>query len=243
MNKQKFLLFILGYCIFCSVSFSSYAGNVFLKSVIVNPSKTKTQKARIKAFLPKEATPDDVVDLGDLKIDYDIDKELYYVYKEVTLKPGESLKRQVEIKDIWMISDIELEELINKGKDGLDKLKKTIYYESAADFLKDMEVKKLDILDTQNKAVNSLPQKHISVYRKNIERLSKVKELLENLEKMVIKTEISGGLETKRVFVKASWKVILAVVFALGFVSFVFFIVWHKQTEEKVVPPREDGDD
>ncbi len=236
MNKQKSFLFILGCFIFGFLSFPSYAGNVFLKAVIVNPSKTKTQEARIKAFLPKEVTPDNIVDLGDLKIDYDINKELYFVYKEVTLKPGESLARQVEIKDVWFILEIELEELIVQGKEVLDKFKNTIYYETAAEIFKNMEEKKIDIIDNQNQAVDTLPQKHISVYRQNMEKLIEIKANLTNLEKMLMKTKISEGSGAGRVFVKASWKVILGVVFALGFLSLVFFMIWSKQVEEKEQP-------
>jgi len=41
--------------------------------VVVNPSKTKTQTVPIKTYLPKEVTPDAIVNLDGLEIEFDSD--------------------------------------------------------------------------------------------------------------------------------------------------------------------------
>jgi hypothetical protein len=49
-------------------------GGIKLRVVAVNPSKDKVQKVPIKIFLPKEVIPDDIVDMGELKVGYDSHK-------------------------------------------------------------------------------------------------------------------------------------------------------------------------
>jgi len=98
--------------------------NIVLKTVVVNPSQTKTQTALLKAYLPKEVKPEDIVELGDLKVDYDIEKSLYYVYKECELAPGESISRSIEIKDVWIISRTELEALTSRAKELVEALRR-----------------------------------------------------------------------------------------------------------------------
>lgn len=247
MIRRGFLLLISGYFVFCLYSGDVYCkGNVILKSLIVNPSKTTTQRALLKAYLPKEATPDDIIDLGDLKIDYDIDKELYYVYKEVDLEPGESASRYVEIKDVWIIRKIDLDALVAKSKDDLQKLKETAYYNTAAGIVQAIEDKSMEILSDQDKALDALPQKHIAVYRENAAKMEMMKSLLASLDEMVLKLKLSGGSggEVKRIFVKASWRVIMGVIIALGVFSFIFFLIWHKQAglgEEKKEEPEQES--
>ena len=70
--------------------------------VIVNPSTTKTQTVPIKMYLPQEVTPDSILSLDNLNLEYDSTKFMYYVYKDdVILKPSETKTFIVEIKDVW----------------------------------------------------------------------------------------------------------------------------------------------
>ena len=209
--------------------------NVVLKSVVVNPSKTKTQKAMLKAYLPEEATPEDVVDLGDLKIDYDIDKTLYYVHKEFELGPGESVVRAVELKDIWLIDRLELDTLTGKARELAEKLKGTDYFAVGLQMQRDIEAKSVEILNKQTATMDALPQTHIAAYRDNKKMMLAIKDMVAKLENMVIESKFVHPSAAEKVSVKATWWVILAVIIALGLLSVVFFVIWHRQASEEIL--------
>ena len=226
MSRKWLVTFILGIilCVYAQEANCSIA----LKSVVVNPSRTKTQKATLKAYLPKEAKPEDILDLGDLKIDYDLEKGLYFVYKQFELKPGEGELRKVEIKDIWIIAESELTALSNKAKEIVEKLKDSEFFEDAVALMKQIEEKQADIIKTQNDALDTIPQEHIAVYRLNVDKMDEIKANIAKLEKMFLEYNLAKGRAGK-VSVKASWFVILSVIIALGVISFAFFFIWHQQ--------------
>ncbi len=239
MSKRNWLISILIAVSLCLCVRETEA-SVILKALVVNPSKTKTQTAVLKAYLPKEAKPEDVTDLGDLKIDYDITKALYYVYKEFELAPGESVSRSIRIRDIWVIPKAEIDDLNSQAKELVEKLKNTAYFETAATFQNDIESKSSEILNKQEKAMNALPQTHIAVYRENVERLDSIKTKLAKLERMLVEAKAAApGVAMKRVSVRATWWVILAVIISLGLLSIVFFIIWHRQAGIVTVKQKE----
>ncbi len=62
-----------------------------LRIVAVNPSKDKVQKVPIKIYMPKEVIPDDIIDMGQLKVGYDSEKSMYFAYDDAAeLKPLET---------------------------------------------------------------------------------------------------------------------------------------------------------
>ena len=204
--------------------------NITMKTLVVNPSKTKIQTATLKAYLPKEVKPEDIIDLGDLKIDYDVEKALYYVHEKFELEPGKSVNCQIEMKDVWVISKAQIDALSSQAKELMEKLKKTAYFDMAVTLQKDIETKSSKILNKQENAMDALPQTHIAVYRNNMETLDSVNTTLVKLEKMVTKTKTSGdGSRIERISVKSTWRLIVAMIIALGLLSFAFFIIWHRQ--------------
>ena len=168
MTKRRWIILIT-ICLLWTMRYglwTNYAqASIILKTMIVNPSRTKTQTAVLKAYLPREIKPKDIVNLGDLKISYDIQKALYYVHKKVKLAPGESISRSVEIKDVWIISKAELSTLTGRARKLVEALKKTAYFNTAIVLQKDIEKKSNEILNKQKQAMDTLPQNHIAVYR------------------------------------------------------------------------------
>ena len=231
MSKRRWAGLILMVIIFCFLAKEARC-NIILKTLVANPSKTKTQTATLKAYLPKEATAEDVVDLGDLKINYDIEKELYFVYQEYELEPGASVTREIEIKDVWVISKAELDSLMAQAEKLAERLKDTPYFDMAATLQKDIEDKASDILERQEKAKDSRPQTHIGAYRKNMKIMGKASNNLERLEQLVVDTGTSNGSNSskiEKIEVKATWQLIVAMIVVLGVLSFVFFIIWSRQ--------------
>jgi len=204
--------------------------DVVLKTMVVNPSPTKVQTATIKAYLPNEAKPEDIIDKGDLEVDYDIGEGLYYVYKVVELAPGEKAVREIRLKDVWIISQSDLESLSLRAKELVELLKKSAYFQTAITLSDDITQKQTDIVRSQTRVANALPQVRIGTYRQNIKKLEVIKGNIAQLEKLLLEYKISltsgyGG----RISVERSWAVILAVIISLGILSLIFFVIWHKQ--------------
>jgi len=228
MSRRKFIGLVLLAIIFSFLAVEAQA-NITLKTLVVNPSKTKTQTATLKAYLPKEATAEDVVDLADLKIDYDIQKGLYFVHQRYELGPGESISREIEIRDVWVISRAEIDSLLSQAKELAEKLKGTTYYDMAVALREDIESKARDILERQERAMDALPQTHIGAYRKNVKILDSTNIKLARLEKMLAETKTATGAKAERIHVKATWKLIVAMIVVLGLLSFIFFFIWNRQ--------------
>ena len=236
-SNRKWIVLIFLWTIIYGLLTSEAQANIILKSLVVNPSRVKTQTAMMKTYLPKEVKPEDVVEMGDLKIDFDVNKSLYFVYKEFELKPGESVIRQIEIKDIWVVPKEQLDNLNAQANNYAQKLKKTTYFEAASGLQKQIEENAAQILVKQVETQDAMPQTHIAAYRQNLEKLDLIKGMLAKLDKMVLESSLStGAIPVKRVSVRATWWVILGVVVVLGLLSLVFFIIWQRQAtiaEEK----------
>jgi hypothetical protein len=207
--------------------------SVVLRTVVVNPSRTQTQDAVLKAYLPEEVKPDDVLDMDDLAIDYDIEKQLYYVYKQFELAPGESVTRSVRIKNVWIISQTELESLAGKAKDLMEKLANTSYANAARSLWEHIIHNRDEILKRQAQAANEVPQTLIAAYRENVVKFNLIKGYLAKLDNMLLEERLSTPSPADairgKISVEKSWAVILGVIASLGILSLIFFIVWHKQ--------------
>jgi hypothetical protein len=206
-------------------------GSILMNAVVVNPSTTKSQTAMLKAYLPVESKPEDIIGLGDLSVSYDVQENLYYVYKEFTLAPGEVAKRQIELKDVWVISEKELNAAIERINEMLLDLKGSSFYARASTIKDTIQARIDQILEAQKKALEALPDVHIAAYRANMQVLNTIKEDLAKVEAMLLQAKPAVGLAFNKVFVKTSWWIILLVVVFLALLSFGLFIVWHKQAK------------
>ena len=61
---------------------------VTMKVVAVNPSSEKTRTVPVRIDLPSEIKPADIIDHGELEVDFDTERSLWYVHKDdVQLTP------------------------------------------------------------------------------------------------------------------------------------------------------------
>lgn len=211
------------------------AESIIMKVLVVNPSKDRVQTVPIKTYLPQEIKSEDVLDKADFKLDYDVEKGLYYISKEIELKPAESVVYEIELRDVWVFSENELGSLKEEAGRLAERLKETIYFEEGS-LLKDRIERRIEeILRKQGdaEAIDVLPQRHIAAYRENTETLKFIKTDLSTLEKLVIRSGIRAGAKTE-LSVKSTWKIILAIILFLAVLSVLFFIVWHMQVKQQV---------
>lgn len=164
------------------------AATLTLKLRAINPSQTETQKAPVKAYLPKPAKPEDVVNAGELAIAYDIANKTYYVSKDVELMPAETRTFEVVINDIWTIPETQLKELTTHAGKLSDALRGTEQAETSARMKGLLEEAIKGVQDRQ--AASSVgvvkPVDHIRAFEANQEALERVRRDLGVLENLVI---------------------------------------------------------
>ncbi|MCX5665562.1 MAG: hypothetical protein NT036_00705 [Candidatus Omnitrophica bacterium] len=218
-----FAIFMIAFSVFVS---NSYSG-IVLKVLAVNPSKTEKQSVSVKAYLPKEVKPEDVVDKGDLEIAYDNQQGSYYVYGEYNLDPGQSVDRDVEMHDIWQVPAQEMES-IRAEADKTSKLLENTDYRERMSFLKQsIDAKLKEIEDRQNiPAAN--PERHISNYRDNVKLLESVKSDLVVLRSLLAQAK---GLPATAV-----WRLILIIISFLGVIGAGSYIIWQRQMKLVEIP-------
>jgi hypothetical protein len=164
----------------------SPAASVLLKIRAINPSQTERQKVEVKAYLPKPATPDDVIRRGDLEISYDHPTQSYYVHGETELDPGENRTYEVELQDIWLLREETLDTLGAHAQSLADAVRGTEQGAPAARVRETVEAALRTVRERQKAYDVTLarPADHIRAYESNLETLTQVRKdigLLENL--------------------------------------------------------------
>ena len=215
-------------------------GSMRMSVVIVNPSETKTQTIPVKTYLPKEVTPDDVLNSGGLEIEFDTQNSIYYLHREgVELKPKETRTYQVEIKDVWIIPEERLDALRDQTEMTVQRLEGTEYYESAQKLAKTIYNSLDTIARTQNDETVS-SKAHIGIYRNNLKILDQVKQDLEYLEKRIpppasnppVPEELEESkLKSDSPDKTTTWAIILFIIVFLGLLGGVFFFTWHARSK------------
>lgn len=220
MLRKFIFIFISLFALFLVVN--EAMANIMLKVMIINPSKEQVQKVPLKAYLPKEVKPEDVMEKDDLDVAYDTQQGSYYVYGEYELKPGETLEREIEIRDIWTVADTEIESLRLETIKLADLLKNTEFAERVA-FLKNNIDSKLNQIIENQRSSPANPEQHISDYRDNLRIFESVKA-----DMSLARSLLSQAKPLPSVIV---WRLIIAIIIFLGILGATFFFIWQKQAK------------
>ena len=127
----------------------------------------------IKFNLPGELTAEDILDTNGLDLDYSVDDGDYFVYGNVDLKPKESKTFRIHVKDKWMISQDQVDDLKKQIDQGYETLGKP-YDPQKAEVLKGLLDKKIDyILNLQGSNSDSIDKRidDYRVYAKEMKRI------------------------------------------------------------------------
>jgi hypothetical protein len=205
--------------------------NVVLKVVAVNPSKEQQQGVTVKALLPKEVKPGDVVDSVDLQVIYDAQENCYVAYGRFDLGPGETLERTIEIRDIWVIPNTEIE-AVKKDLDKLSDLLEDTRFSDRRAFLRNSIESKLNQIIESQKESPPNPEQLISRYRENLSILESAKADLILLRSLLT--------QSKTLSSKIAWRTIISIIIFLGALSGIFCFIWQKKVrsidQEKASP-------
>ncbi len=228
------------------------AESVTFKVIVLNPSATKVQTAEVKKYLPQEVTPEDIIDLGGLELEYDTGKSLYYLYKkQVELIPKEIITFEIEVRDIWIVAEDKLSLFSDRVDSILRKLEGSGYYQKAKD-IADTIYPRLNEIRTQQSDEALSRQRHIGVYRRSLITLEEVEKDILRMEKILVTaggppapemladTKIKADAPSKTM----TWIVIFSIVVFSALLSAVLFFTWHRQarvTKDSLLQAKESA--
>ena len=225
-------------------------GSVVLKIIVLNPSEKEPQTIPVKVYLPREATPKDVKDLGGLKLDYDPDTGLYFAQGEVTLEPGQSLTKTVQMEDIWVFTEPQLAAFVSRARERAGKLTEPSAAQEAAGIVKKIEQEVQEIVKRQEETEGK-PGERIQAYRQGLATITTIEQDIATLEKLASPGLNGKGPSTKAdpriplmagsadsleeeaplgrsLSMTAAWRIIFVILAFLGVLSAVFFLTWHR---------------
>ena len=195
--------FILGVLFLSGAGCVYAADDVKMKILAVNPSETKNLKAVVTQALPAEIDPaKDILDKAGLEVQFDTEKKIYYLSKEVELKPQETMTFEVRVRDVWKI-DAETIEAIKKNlEEQINGLKGTKYAETGK-LLYEKAQENLDrIVEDQNQPLGI--NQHVELYRAHVQQLEDIKNNAFSLEAMrQLEDEKKKGVLEARFLIEA----------------------------------------
>lgn len=222
-----------------------------LKVVAVNPSADKTKTVPVRIDLPQEVTPADVIDSGDLSVEFDTEQSKYYAFKDaVTLNPKQTRVFEIRMRDVWFIPDADLDSLKAQTRLALQRLEKSEYFASAKQ-LGDSILVRVDGIASQQADETLSRKQQIGGYRRNLMTLAAAREDLTRLEKLL---SFTGGppvpqmldespLKSDAPSTTTTWLVIFLIVIFMGLLAGQFFFTWQRrlktpaETAQDAFPP------
>ena len=214
--RVSFLILIL----FLIFARAEAAGTITLRLMAVNPADSE-QTVPIKVYLPLEVKPEDVIFKGDLEVAYDTQQGSYYVFGEYQLKPKETLEKEIEIKDVWVIDPSQIGILRQEAKEVLNGFEKTKYLDRATLLYNGINSKLKEVEQMQDLSSAS-PGYKISNYRNSLSLLSSAKADLLAAKTLLSEVAPKG-------LARFTWKLILFIIIFLGVLGLVFFFIWQRQ--------------
>ena len=210
-----------------------------LRVVAVNPSSEKTRTVPVRIDLPQEVKPGDIIDRGNLEVEFDTERSLYYVFKQdVPLAPKQTKVFEVVVRDVWFIPDAQLDSLKAHTNLLLKRLEKSEYSDSAKELGESILSRLEEIQKVQSDEAISRKQR-IGDYRRHLQMLTVIKEDLARMEKLL---SFTGGppvpsmleespLKSDAPSTTTTWLVIFLVVIFMGLLAGQFFFTWQRRVK------------
>lgn len=211
---------------------------VKLQVQIKNPLEEPMESQKVIRYLPRGVSPEDVIEAQGFDIKYDPERSLYYLYREVSLKPSESLTATVVFRNNWKIPTEKLDSLIQTAQDFKKRLEGTQYEETGGKILAELEQLSTQIKELQAKSEN--PADMIANFSINLTRFNavedgvhKLKELVEEIEHPVPQT-LPYYIKPATPDVSTTWKIIYGFIGFLTVLGLMFYALWWGQSKAKL---------
>jgi hypothetical protein len=216
--------------------------SIKLRVVAVNPSKEKPQTVPIKIYLPKEVIPDDIIEMGELKVGYDSNRGVYYAYSDgVELKPQETRVFEVLLEDVWKIKTPEIKKLKDHTALALKHLETTPHFANAKAIVDSID-RRLNEIDVKQNDMSISREEHIGAYRVNLLTMDQIKQDITVLEKMLQTSGAPPSIEFLKdtVFEKkedidriTAWRLIFAIIGFVAVLGIAFYLKWFLAIRSK----------
>jgi len=146
--------------------------DIYINVVAVNGADA-SKTSSIHFDLPGELTAEDILDTSGLQLDYSVDDADYFVYGDISLKPKESKTFRIHVKDKWMVTPDQVDEIKKQIEQGYDTLGKP-HDDQKAQILKSRLDSKIDyILNLQSGSGDSIDKRidNYRIYAKEMKRI------------------------------------------------------------------------
>ncbi|HCL31191.1 MAG TPA: hypothetical protein DIC52_22540 [Candidatus Latescibacteria bacterium] len=187
-------------CIAVVCASSDLHAGIILQVTAFNPSDQDEQKVAIRSKLPQGIRPDHVINREALEADgllvkYDVKLALYVLSGELTLKPKQGRKIEVELEDIWVVEEDFLSRAETYARNRLEQLKESSYEETGSLLSEQIRESLQKLGDRQKGAMSARPIEHIRIYELNRKLLAQIKEDIQHLDHFVLATGQDIGEE------------------------------------------------
>ena len=169
--------------------------SIKLKIAAVNPSGTNPKTTSVKYDLPKGVEPDNIIDMGDMELGYDFERDTYYVFRKITLAPAEKKVLIIELEDIWIVAEDDIEFYKNHTAGLTDRLVETKHVD-IGDELSEAIHKELDKISKDQNAPALSAREKMNMYYEHMGALKEIKTNIGMLENLVLDV---GGVVEERV--------------------------------------------
>ena len=157
---------------------------------------SEPQKVKIRSELPARVTTNDIISTDGLDVGYDVRNDRYYVHKELELGPKQIREFRVQLKDIWVISDDEIERCRQKAVTLVEMLIASQYKEEAAKLKEEVDKGIGMVVAVQKESEikpGVKPQVHIEGYEKASRIFRTVKQDLGQMENLALAAGLNPG--------------------------------------------------
>ncbi len=192
----------------------------------------------VKKYLPGGVDKNHIVDPKGLEVNYDPAKKLFYLSGKESLAAYEEKNIEIEIKNVWRVSDERIDKMISEGVSLSERLKGS-QYESDGDQLH-LEVESLmkEVKLLQNES--ETPLDIIANHAMNMKRLSAADDALIQMRRMVNEIEHrvpqTVPYYTKPIStdISTTWKIIYGMIGIMTIVGLLAFVLWWGQSQKSI---------
>jgi hypothetical protein len=215
-------------------------------TIYANNPRDERRTLPVRFDLPREVIPQHIEELGGMEIRHDAAKDIFYLSSASIFAPNETKVFQVKIKNIWKISESEINGYVEEALEVYSKFAGLPAEPTATILLESIKKNASTIIETQ-KAAESVRDR-VSVFRANQKLLRDIKDDLEKMKSLTIpeidkeKLELRSVLRSDRIFevmrelsdrlfrekltATTVWRIVMLIVSFAIILTAVFYSIW-----------------